>query len=183
MWVCRIKKTAAIIQQGGVVAYPTEAVFGLGCDPFNISAVLRLLHLKKRPIQKGLILIAHEWEVLMPFLQPIAPFVFERIQNAPTPCTWVLPARSEIPPWITGQRSSIAVRVTQHPIAQTLCKCVGYPIVSTSANRANQVPLKTRQAVKLRFKTELDDILGGAVGNLLAPTPIIDPLSNIVVRT
>lgn len=183
MWVYRIKKTAAIIRQGGVVAYPTEAVFGLGCDPFNLSAVLRLLHLKKRPIQKGLILIAHDWKILIPVLQPISPSIFDRIQNTLTPCTWVLPVRSEIPPWITGQRSSIAVRVTQHPIAQALCRNVGYPIISTSANRANQAPLKIRQAVKLRFRTELDDILGGAVGDLLAPTPIIDPILNIVIRT
>lgn len=183
MWLYRIKKTAVIIQQGGVIAYPTEAVFGLGCDPLNLSAVLRLLQLKKRSVQKGLILIAHDWKALMPFLQPISPSVFERIQNTTTPCTWVLPVRPEVPEWITGQRHSIAVRVIHHPIANELCRRVGYPIVSTSANRANQTPLRTRLAVKLRFKTELDDVLGGAVGDLHAPTPILDPIQDIVIRT
>lgn len=178
----KIRAVALAIQSGGVVAYPTEAVFGLGCNPFCPSAVARLLAIKQRSPKKGLILIAHHWSVLLPLLKPIPNAVFQKIQNTITPCTWVLPASKRVPGWITGQHKSVAVRVTHHPIAKALCARLGMPLVSTSANRANLPPARTALAVRLSFKNQLDCILSGKVGTLAAPTPIVDPYQDRVLR-
>lgn len=181
MTFLKIQTAALMIQTGGVVAYPTEAVFGLGCDPFSLKAVLRLLKLKKRSPKKGLILISHSWEAFFPFLTPIPGDVFKTIQARKTPCTWILPANHFAPKWITVN-GNLAVRVTTHPLAIALCKIVGYPIVSTSANKAKTKPARTGLAVRLHFKNKLDYILAGKVGGQNKPTPIIDPIRGIILR-
>ncbi|MGB5495457.1 MAG: Sua5/YciO/YrdC/YwlC family protein, partial [Sedimenticolaceae bacterium] len=113
----KLQHAARVLRAGGVVAYPTEAVFGLGCDPLNRSAVLRLLAIKQRPMDKGLILIANRLEQLLPFLRPLDPKVEQRLQETwPGPVTWLLPAHPAAPRWLRGRHTKLAVRVTAHPL-------------------------------------------------------------------
>ncbi|MFT3741811.1 MAG: Sua5/YciO/YrdC/YwlC family protein [Gammaproteobacteria bacterium] len=181
-----IQQAEPLLRDGGIIAYPTEAVYGLGCDPLNEQAVLRLLHLKNRAVAKGLILIAASWEQVAPFVD-IQHLPSERPNAAlttwPGPITWIFPASTYTPRWIRGEHSSIAIRVTAHPVAAALCTALGRPIVSTSANRQGESPAQTVTAVSAIFGDQLDGIVGGELGGLLQPSKMIDVVSGEVVRT
>jgi L-threonylcarbamoyladenylate synthase len=178
-----LRSATRVLRAGGIIAYPTEAVYGLGCDPLNPEAVLRLLVLKQRPWQKGLILIAASLEQLTPFLAPLTPDLEVQLSETwPGPVTWLLPASEIAPPWLTGEHDSIAVRVTDHPLAAGLCRHFGAPIVSTSANRAGQLPAKTALGVRGYFGTSLDYILHGPLGGYDRPSEIRDGRTGNVIR-
>lgn len=180
----RIRRCAAHLQAGGVVAYPTEAVYGLGCDPADGHAVAALLTLKRRDPDKGLILIASRVAHLHPWLAD-APIPQAVLDSWPGPNTWLLPSDPLTPAWITGGRSKVAVRVTAHPVAAALCEAFGGAIVSTSANRDGQPPARSATQVRARFgaeATDLADILPGPVARGARPTAIRDAESGEVIR-
>ena len=171
------------LRRGGVIAYPTEFCFGLGCDPSNQEAVRRILALKNRHWRQGLIVIADT-----PLrLRGLVDMTNEKLMAAPLaswpgPHTWLLPALSSVPSWLRGQHPSLAVRVTNHPVVQQLCHDSGMPLVSTSANRSGRPPLRTAQSVKNEFKNEIDCILDAAVGNASEPSTITDALTGKSIR-
>lgn len=170
------------LRDGGLIAYPTEAVWGLGCDPLNQAAVMRLLALKRRPVEKGLIVIASHFEDIEPWLMPLNEKIEDRAYRTwPGPFTWLWPATPAAPPWITGGSNKIAVRLTRQPVAAALCDRVG-PVVSTSANRAGQPPARTLTEVRLRFGTAIDAVLPGPLGRSARPTTIRDLLTGRTVR-
>lgn len=191
-----LQQAARILRAGGLVAYPTEYCFGLGCDPFNRDTVLRLLRLKRRPVMKGLILIAADVSQIIPYVENIP----EKVRASwPGPHTWLLEPRADVPGWITGKhprigrsqhpasrdtRASlrIAVRVTAHPVAAALCKAAGMAIVSTSANRGGGIPARTDREVVRLFGKEIDFVVTGMVGDAPAPTPIRDAVTGELVR-
>lgn len=179
----QINQAIQILHQGGIVAYPTEAVYGLGCDPENEQAVQHLLQLKQRPMHKGLILIAATLEQLTPYLAPIPPQCMQAVLATwPGAVTWIFPASDQTPTWIRGEHPSVAVRVTAHPIAKELCLAFGRPLVSTSANKSHEAPAISAQAVKAIFPEGIELIIEGALGGLSKPTEIRDALSNRVWR-
>lgn len=179
----KVKHAARIIRSGGIVAYPTEAVYGLGCDPWNVEAVLRLLDLKQRPIGKGLILIGASWAHLRPFLTPLTPDIRNRVERTwPGPVTWLLPASDETPVWLRGQHASIAVRITAHPIAAALCQAVDTALVSTSANLSGRPPTRSALRVRRALGHELDYLLVGPLGSQQRPTEIRDARTGTVLR-
>lgn len=179
-----LKRAAAIVRRGGVIAYPTEAVFGLGCDPGNETAVRRLLAIKQRPMTKGLILIAADLAQLEPFIEPLDIESLARVQATwPGPVTWLLPARSRVPVWLRGHHDTLAVRVTAHPLAAALCRIWGSPLVSTSANISGRPPARTALAVRRQLGRLVDYVVPGRVGGADRPTEIRDLRSGRVVRT
>ena len=179
----RIQRAAAIIQGGGIVAYPTEAVWGLGCDPFNEQATNRILALKRRQRSMGLILIAATINQLQPFLKNINPEQRQQLlESWPGPNTWLIPDNGLAPDWITGGRNTLAMRVTDHPLASALCQAVGGPIVSTSANPHGLLPARSALKVRNYFGRALDDVLPGRVGIAVNPSTIRDLLSGHVIR-
>ncbi len=179
-----LSRAADALRAGGVIAYPTEGVYGLGCEPLDEGAVRRVLALKRRPADKGLILIAARHEQLRPFIIEPDPEIMARLRaDWPGPITWLLPARRDVPRWLTGRHASIAVRVTAHPQAAALCLRYGAALVSTSANPAGRPPARTALDVRRYFGEGLDFILPGAVGDPRAgPTEIRDALSERIVR-
>ncbi|MDP2708343.1 MAG: Sua5/YciO/YrdC/YwlC family protein [Burkholderiales bacterium] len=175
-----IAQAALVIEKGGVVAYATEYCFGLGCDPMNRAAVLRLLRIKRRPARKGLILIAADAGQLAPYVDDIPPAV---TATWPGPHTWLLVPRDGVPGWITGDHPRIALRVTAHAQAAALCQAVDLAIVSSSANRSGSEPCRSFRDTVRRFRGEVDYILPGLVGDAPAPTPIRDATSGELIRT
>ena len=178
-----ISEAVQALRNGGVIAYPTESVYGLGCDPANTESIKRLLALKQRQRDKGLILIASDFAQLSPYLIDID----ERLQQAvhaswPGPVTWLWPARSDLSRWLRGQHETLAVRVSAHPIAAKLCEQFGGALISTSANLAHQPPARSAQQVRELFGDDLDYILEGETGGYPAPTEIRDVLSGNVIR-
>lgn len=170
-----IDQAAALLRRGGLLAYPTEAVWGLGCDPGNQNAVLRLLQLKRRAPEKGLILVAAHLQSLHRWLD-LAVLPPERLATVldswPGPNTWVMPAAADAPAWITGSRDSIAVRISAHPVVVALCEAFGGPLVSTSANLSGEPPAFSRAQLDPALQAEIDAIAPGETGGLARPTPI-----------
>ncbi|OGO90231.1 MAG: threonylcarbamoyl-AMP synthase [Coxiella sp. RIFCSPHIGHO2_12_FULL_44_14] len=178
-----IKQAIHVLNEGGIIAYPTESVFGLGCNPFNASAVEKILLIKRRLFLKGFILITSSWEQVEALTQPLRPEQRACVQASwPGPVTWVFPADSKLPAWLTGDRPTIAIRQTNHPVAKALCDAYGGPIVSTSANRAGEIPTTDYHATMLMFGEEVDFIMPGRVGELVRPTPIIDARTGEQIR-
>lgn len=174
---------ARVLHGRGVIAYPTEAVYGLGCDPLDGEAVAHLLALKRRSPAKGLILIAADRAQLAPYLLPLSAELEARLDASwPGPVTWLLPARPEVPAWLRGAHDTLAVRVTAHPEAAALCRAFGGALVSTSANLAGRPPARSALAVRRSFRNTLDYILPGALGGASGPTEIRDGRSGRIVR-
>jgi L-threonylcarbamoyladenylate synthase len=179
----RLNIAADYLLAGGVVAYPTEAVYGIGCLPLEIGAVARILALKGRSKRKGLILVAAEFEQLAPYVTlPGGPIAAEIVSSWPGPVTWILPARRNVPDYLTGGRDTLAVRVTAHPATAELCTRAASPLVSTSANRTGRAPARSGLAVHRQLGSALDHIYVGTLGDSAQPTLIRDAESGRVLR-
>ena len=178
-----IRQAVRALKGGGVIAYPTEAVYGLGCDPMNAEAVSRLLGMKQREMAKGLILVAADLQQLEPFLVPLSQTQLNTLQASwPGPNTWIVPARAEVPFWIRGRHEGLTVRVSAHPLIQSLCTAFGGPIISTSANRSGQHPALNVLQVRRYFDAQLDVVLSGELGGASRPTQIRDLQSGDILR-
>lgn len=174
---------ASVLSRGGIIAYPTEAVFGLGCDPLNQQAVMRLLKLKGRPWQKGVILIAADFSQLSHFILPLSDTEREHVLASwPGPVTWLLPAQPWVPRWIRGAHDTLAVRIPEHELARELCNAYAGPIVSTSANRAGRRPFVRSLPLRCQLGSELDWIVDGEVGDRREPSRICDLKTGKVLR-
>lgn len=183
-----VAEAAQVLQQGKVLAYPTEAVWGLGCDPYNENAFLEILKLKQRPIEKGVILLAGQISQVEHLLTTLDPEIRKQIIQSWTEhshteraTTWLLPADEQIPQWIKGHHPQVAVRVTNHPLCTALCNAFNGFIVSTSANPAGLEPARSLQEANQYFGAELN-YLNGDLGLSREPSKIIDAVTGAVIR-
>lgn len=169
---------------GELLVYPTEAVMGIGCDPDNEEAVMRLLQLKKRDISKGVILIAANYSQLLPYVNDKAIGQDRRTEifsSWPGPVTWLLPKSAATPTWLCGEHDTIAVRVTNHPVVVALCKKLGKPLVSTSANLSGQPPARDQQQAREYFSDNVHYI-DGVVGSQAQPSTIKHGETGQIIR-
>ena len=179
----RINRAVATLHGGGVIAYPTEAVWGLGCDPANELAVMRLLELKNRSVAKGLILLASSETQLEWLLSDLGSAQRARLALSwPGPTTWLVPHRDRVPQWIHGEHATGAVRVSNHPVVRDLCAAWGGVLVSTSANLAGGTAAVQQFQVMRYFGSKLDFVVPGAVGAAGRPSHIRDLVSDRVIR-
>ncbi|HEU0219318.1 MAG TPA: Sua5/YciO/YrdC/YwlC family protein [Gallionella sp.] len=166
------RRIAAHLRRGGLIAYPTESCYGLGCDPDNRTAVLRLLKLKQRPQRKGLILIAASYRQVARYLQPLTPAQQQQLHEAGAQAiTYLMPARHSAPRWLRGAHDTLAIRLTAHRQAAQLCRGVDSTLVSTSANRSGQRPAKTYAQCRRLFGRKVW-VLPGRVGKRKKPSTI-----------
>jgi len=182
----QIEQAVKVLQQGGVIAYPTEAVYGLGCDPENLDAVKKILEIKQREKEKGLILIASNFEQLRNYLKPLDKETEEKLLSAwsqsERAITWLVPVKQEVSVYLKGQFDTLAVRVSNHPVVKDLCDTFGRAIVSTSANISTQEAARTSQQVKEIFNSNVDFIVEGETDINAQPSEIRDALTNKVIR-
>jgi len=183
MTISPLQQATHALREGGIIAYPTEAVWGLGCNPENEAAVMRLLNLKHRAVEKGLILVAANIEQFAPYLTEITAEHYEQLQASwPSFQTWVVPTSQVVPHWLRGNHSGIALRVSAHPIVRELCQSFGGPLVSTSANPSTQPAALNIEQVEHYFSDQLAFILPGDVSGAGAPSPIIDIITGKPLR-
>ena len=177
-----VQKAARIIEAGGVIAYPTEGVFGLGCLPQDRDAVLRILAIKQRSVALGLILIASDiaqldyWIVL-----PKGSGSLDSTAEYPT--TWIVPAAADVPGWIRGDHATLAVRISHHPVAAALCDAIDGPLVSTSANVSGRPPARNTYILRRTFGHLVDYIVPGACGPGAGHSEIRELSSGKVLRS
>jgi len=172
-----------VLKQGGIIAYPTEAVFGLGCLADNTQAIRQLLQLKQRPIDKGLILLAADFSQFEPYISTLNQSILDKLKSTwPGPTTWIVPAASQTSPLIRGQFNSVAIRISAHPIVKALCQQCDKAIISTSANITGQTMTYSVKEVRLQFKDQLDYILDAPLGENKQPSRIIDALTDQIIR-
>lgn len=173
------------LRQGEVIAYPTEGVFGVGCDPDNPDAIKKLLEIKQRPVEKGLILIAASYDQLLPYIDEsqLNQEQLKRVHATwPGPVTWIMPTSDKVSHWVSGQFDSIAVRVTDHPLVQKMCHAFQKPITSTSANLTGLPPCLTTEQVDEQLGDQLAVILEGATGGRTKPSEIRDAKTSKILR-
>lgn len=183
--ISRLRLAAAlqVLASDGVVACPTEAVWGLSCDPDSAAAVERLLMLKQRPVAKGLILVAADESQLGFLLQGLPAAQREALAASwPGPNTWLVPHRGRVQPWVHGDFDTVAVRVSDHPVLRALCAAWGGPLISTSANPAGAQPPRQGFQVRRYFGAGLDAVLPGACAGANRPSTIRDLATGGVVR-
>jgi L-threonylcarbamoyladenylate synthase len=178
----RLHSAAAHIHAGKVIAYPTEAVYGLGCDPLNETAVMNLLALKQRPVEKGLILIASDFSQLAPYLVYDEALLNKALATWPGAVTWIMPTQPWVPKWLTGEHDSLAVRVTNHPLAKALCQISRMPLVSTSANPATKKPALNALQVRQYFGNQTVYIFNGDTGGNKSTSAIYDAKTGARLR-
>lgn len=172
-------------RQGGIIAYPTEAVFGLGCDPDNLQAIEKLLSLKKRSPDKGLILLAANYSQLLPYIDDSKipqDKRFSVLSRWPDGITQLIAKNIRTNKLLTGKFATIAVRVTSQPDVVALCNKLDKPIVSTSANLSGQQPAKTWQEVEQTLAEQIDFIIKGNTLGYTQPSKIIDALTGETIR-
>lgn len=183
--LAQLDAAAMLLRDGGVLAYPTEAVFGLGCDPHDAAAFEKLFALKQRPPSHGVLLIASDFAQVERYIDAdkITP---ESLQHArgtwPGPNTWVFPRSHEVPDWLAGAHAGIALRITAHEPAAALCHAFGGALVSTSANPHGAPPARSVRTVENYFGDALDGVLDAPLGAQGSPSVIRDALSGAIIR-
>lgn len=178
-----VERAAERMRAGEVVAYPTEAIFGLGCDPANEAAVRRILSLKHRPETMGLILIGSSFEQFTPWVAEVSAGQLAAAEATwPGPVTWLFPRGSGVPDFVAGKHETIAIRVTAHPVCRALCEAFGGPIVSTSANPHSAPPARSAGEIESYFGDFIAGIVAGALGGRAACSEIRDARTGAVVR-
>ncbi len=171
------------LQTGHVIAYPTEAVFGLGCDPRNESAVRKLISLKGRSEAAGFVLVASEYSQLQEWIADIdETLVATALQTWPGPVTWLFPRATNVPDYVAGDHATIAIRVTAHEPCRTLCTAFGGALISSSANHSAASPARSAGEVEDYFGHYLGGILAGPLGGAQNPSEIRDLATGAVVR-
>ena len=176
-----LKEAEAAVLLGKIIAYPTEHIYGLGCNPFNQDVVHKLLQLKKRDAKHGLILLISSWSQLTNLIGPIPEDKLQKVKSSwPGQVTWVFPKSVHIPQLISGEHETVAIRMTAHPVAKILCKHI--PIVSTSANISGCLPTKDIDELARQFTNEVDGVVAGALGNAETVSPIYDVLNGKRLR-
>lgn len=182
----QINQAVLVLQQGGVIAYPTEAVYGLGCDPQNVSAVKKILDLKYRNKEKGLILVGSNYNQFKNYILPLEKDIEKKIldswEDKDRAITWLVPVKKEISEYLKGQFDTLAVRVSHHTIVRELCEKFGGAIVSTSANISNEEAARTKKQVKQAFTDKIDFIVEGETDENADPSEIRDALTDKIIR-
>lgn len=180
-----VDAAAAFLHDGGVLAYPTEAVFGFGCDPHDQAAFERLFALKRRPPTQGVLLIAASFAQVERYidLTKVPEAVLTQVRDSwPGPHTWIFPRSLEVPAWVAGAHEGIALRITAHEPAAALCRAYGGALVSTSANPHGQPPARSLADLERYFGSALEGALDGPLGGLDRPTTIRDALTGAMIR-
>ena len=178
-----LTEAVAVLKSGGVIAYPTESCFGLGCDPMNREAVGRILAIKKRAASQGVILIACDVDQVNQYADlKSAPLLESILASWPGPNTWLLAKRDAVPDWLSGAHTTIAMRVTAHQTSRQLCKRYAAAIVSTSANRHGRPALTDIDSLRSEMGSELDYIVDASIGSDPAPSLIRDATTGLQLR-
>lgn len=176
-----IRHAAHIIRHGGIIAYPTDTVYGIGCDPYNAEAVDRINQIKQRPSHKYFILLASDIQLVQPLINT-SHAQQKLITQSTEPTSWVVSARSNTPDWLTNKSGTITIRISQHPTIKKLCSALGFPVISTSANISGKKTATNGLELHQSFYKKVDKILLANQFISTKASKIIRLCDNYVIR-
>jgi len=176
-----IRHAAYIINNGGVIAYPTDTIYGLGCDPYNQEAVERINLIKCRPHNKQFILLAGNIDQVKPLID-ISDRQQENIIRKTEPTSWIVKASKRAPAWLTDADNQLTIRISKHPLVQKLCQRLGHALISTSANISGRNPAKNSLQIHSYFHSSIDKILATNKSLTARPSTIIRLNDNTIIR-
>jgi L-threonylcarbamoyladenylate synthase len=176
-----IRHAAHIIRHGGVIAYPTETIYGLGCDPYNFQAVESINLIKQRPLEKQFILLAANLEQIKSLVLLTKEQENTITQNT-QPTSWIISASQYAPPWLIDKNNSITIRISKHQDVQKLCNALGHAIISTSANISGKKPAAGALDLHRYFHRTVDKILISNQKQANKSSKIIRLCDNYVIR-
>lgn len=178
-----ITQIIEMLDRGGVIAYPTEAVYGLGCRADDRAATERICALKERQVDQGVIVLIRDLEQLGDWIEPVSDKQQDKLASTwPGPVTWLIPATEHCPAWLRGRHPSLAVRQSAHPLCKQICESLDVPLVSTSANRSGQAPARSATEAEKIFGDEVDLIIDAPLGDAEKPSAIFDLRSGDKLR-
>lgn len=177
-----IRHAAHQIRHGGVIAYPTDTVYGLGCNPMDVDAINYLNALKQRDSSKGLILIANRLELFNDYIKELSNSDRKKIEQEKSPTSWIVTANNQVPQWLTGDNHTLAIRITQHPVISELCNQLHHPLVSTSANPAGKKPALSALQLHRYFHDKVYATLIADSKNNTQPSSIKVLDNNSIIR-
>ncbi len=169
--------------RGAVFGYPTDTVWGFGCHPLIAGSVSRILQIKNRSPDKGLILLSSRIEYCLAYLGVEADELESICLPGEQPTTWLVTASEFCPPWIHGIYPTVGIRITSHPLIQSICDGLQAPIVSTSANRSGKATARTSFQMRKQFGSEIDFIVNGFATGSHQPSEIKSLTSGTILRT
>ena len=176
-----IRHAAHIIRHGGIIAYPTDTIYGLGCNPYDAEAVARLNSLKQRPPHKQFILLAADIDQIRP-LTMLSDEQQKRISEVDEPTSWIVDASHDLPAWLCNEHGTVTVRISKQEDVRRLCHALGHAIISTSANLSGKTPAKNSLELHRYFHGSVDKILADNKKLTARPSKIIRLCDNQIIR-
>ncbi len=170
-----LSRIADVVRQGGVIAYPTDTFYGLGCDPFNTAAIDQLFAIKQRERGQPILLIISDPSLVV-WLTSERDERFERLSQQfwPGPLTLVLRASERLPATLTGQTGTIGIRLPDHDLCRRIVNTAGGVLTGTSANVTGQPSAATAEAVLGQLGDAPDLIVDGGPTSGGAPSTVLD---------
>lgn len=176
-----IRHAAHIVNNGGVIAYPTDTIYGLGCDPNNPKAIETINIIKQRPLNRQFILLASDIGQLKPLIQ-ISRQQEQTVTQNSEPTSWIVKASERAPSWLVDSSGSLTIRISKHSDVQRLCQALGHAIISTSANISGKTPAKNSFMLHKYFHHKVDKILVSDKKPTGRASRIIRLCDNYVIR-
>ncbi len=176
-----ISHAAHLIRHGGIIAYPTDTIYGLGCDPYNADAVASINDIKQRPRSKQFILLAGHIDQITPLVDLDKEQLY-KLTRTTEPTSWVIDAKPSAPSWLISDSGTITIRISQQPDVQRLCRILGHAIISTSANPSGKPPARNSLELHKYFHHSLDKILANHQKLTASPSKVIRLCDNHVIR-
>jgi len=176
-----IRHAAHIIRHGGVIAYPTDTIYGLGCDPYDPDAVEKINRIKQRPLNKQFILLAGHLDQIKSLIR-ITAEQEKIISQNDEPTSWIIEATSEAPPWLTDKKNTLTIRICKQSDVKKLCHALGHAIISTSANISGKRPAKNALELHKYFQHSVDKILLSDKQHAGKASKIIRLCDNYIIR-
>jgi L-threonylcarbamoyladenylate synthase len=178
----QIKKGAEIIKGGGVIAFPTDTVYGLGAGAYIESAVERIFQVKQRPPEMALPVLLADISQVHEVARFIPPYAWRLMEHfSPGGLTLVVYRTDVIKDIITGGGDTVAIRIPDHPVAQALIKNSGMPIIGTSANVSGQPAVLTAEDVRKQLGDRVDLIIDGGPAPSGKESTVVDVTGEIAV--
>ena len=176
-----IRHAAHVINSGGIIAYPTDTIYGLGCDPYDADAVARLSDIKSRSALKQFILLAGHIEQIKAFVD-LTEDQQQKITQNKEATSWVIKANKHTPAWLLNKDKTVTIRLSKHSDVKKLCHILGHAIISTSANLSGQRPARNALELHQRFHSSIDKIMASNEKLTARPSKVIRLCDNHILR-